>query len=69
MITMGMPKDVDLNANIAIGSAYEDVEYVKNPPAPPQETAEEIIARIKQPVTVRMAKTGSGAAANSTANV
>jgi hypothetical protein len=64
MITLGMPKDVDLNKNIAVGSNYEDVEYVKSGPVP-KETAEEIIARVKQPITVRMAKDTSKNAADS----
>lgn len=45
MISMGIPNEVDMDKNIALGSSYEDVEYVKTKSVP--ETPAETIANVK----------------------
>lgn len=48
MISLGIPNEVDMNQNIALGASYEDVEYVKD--KSPPETPAETIANVKQEV-------------------
>jgi len=60
MISLGIPEQIDLSKNIALGNPYEDVEYVKSPSK--KETPEETIAKVLQPISMRMNKKADEAA-------